>query len=69
VDSVASITEVAIISYMGEQDTANEDNLNETHEIDIAIAMEAFGDADDDIHEMETLSEAMCLIDNEHRSV
>ena len=48
-------------------DTVNEDDLNEAHEID--IAMEAFEDADDDIHEMETLSEAMYLIDNEHSDV
>ena len=66
VDSVASTTEVAIISYMEEQDvlremdTVNEDDVNEAHEID--IAMEAFEDADDDIHEIETLSETMYLM-------
>jgi hypothetical protein len=50
-------------------DIVNADDLNEAHEIDIAIAMEAFNDADNDIHKMETLSDAMYLIDNEHRDV
>jgi len=48
-------------------DTVNKDDLNKAHEID--IAMEAFEDADDDIHEMETLSEAMYLINNKHSDV
>jgi len=31
--------------------------------------MDVFEDADDDIHEMETFSEPMYLIDKEHREV
>ncbi len=31
--------------------------------------MGTFEDADDDFHEVETLSEAMYLMDNEHRDV
>ncbi len=56
VASVASTTELTIINYMEEQDvlggirTVDKDDLDEALEIEIAMAMDSFKDADDDRH-------------------